>query len=482
MLLPEPSSPATTSPGPIAGSVSNPDSGVSDVVRASDESLNMDQQLDELLDQLDTTQRKVALAMEEPARAVETDIAALELAFDEARANLSEQEQSEQSDALPGADSTLPEMVSQDVAPTDALDASLAEQELLDEEPDGQQDEAGLEGESESTSDVQRDVLDDVASDMLDDSPVESLDNLDDLLNDVLDEELIEEVVNEDPLAEAKESFVNQWLAPESATPEAIAAQDAAIEEAIKAPAASRATPVDPAQAEELLADLDRAIAETASEMIAAETPAAPVVKPVSESGAGSSDTKNAAPDPSTKSSAATASAVTHAAPNAKAAGNWIWSRLEPKLLQGVSMLSKPIAKKPASTRHALGLVGVYTLVIAAACWGWVVFLRPTSVASGAVEPFDFQKSGLPGPELHDAHGAHGGHAADDAHAKAEPADKGGGGGHGTGDAKDGKDKKKPVLNSTAKPIVNKTIDDRTKKAKDAKDGKKTEKKGGSGH
>jgi hypothetical protein len=143
-------------------------------------------------------------------------------------------------------------------------------------------------------------------------------------------------------------------------------------------------------------------------------------------------------------------------------------------------LLNKPLDKKPASTRRALGLVGLYTLVIGAACWGWAMFLRPDAAASAAVEPFDFQKSGLPAPEHHEEHGSDA-HETEAASHGASGGDSGGGHGDAKGDGKG--DKKKPLLDSgDGKSVINKTMDERAKKAKDAAKGGKAEAKKSGGH
>lgn len=265
--------------------------------------------------------------------------------------------------------------------------------------------------------------------------------------------------------------------------------------EAQPAPATPEPTVAAKPEVSPTLDDLDRELAGVASEMLAKEqvpapapTPApqvaapvapevpapAPKVEPVAAAGTPTATRAEQA-------KAAMHSAIATATPKAKAAGSWLRVHVEPKAIAALAVFSKPIASKSKAFKHSLGLVALYTLFVASAFWAYALFLRPAHIETKDAQPFNFQKSGLPSPNMiehassHDAESKDSGHGeASGGHGEAKK-DDGHGGGH--GDAKAGKkDAKKPVLNSDSKSVINKTLDDRTKKAKDAKKGS-----GGSG-
>lgn len=246
------------------------------------------------------------------------------------------------------------------------------------------------------------------------------------------------------------------------------------------------------------LADLDRELAGVANEMLAKEQIAPPVpvspapivqatetpsqtvtqeVTATADSATKIEDLAHSAQSRAQQAKAAMHTAIAHASPKAKAAGSWLKVHVEPTAIAMLAGISKPIASKPKAFKHSLGLVALYTLFIASAFWGYALFLRPTQAKTTEAQPFDFQKSGLPSPEVTERSEGHGEAKAESGgHGDAKKKDDGhGGGGH--GDAKGGKkEAKKPVLNSAdAKSVINKTLEDRKKKPAEAK-------KDGGGH
>jgi hypothetical protein len=451
---------------------------------------NLEQQVDALLAELGATQQKVEQAMQDPPTEAQVDLAVLEAAVQQAGAAQHPDESAAEHSA--------------DLDTTSEPDLELTD-DLVTASDDAHRSDAGLE-------DIVDDLVNDSAPTQVEDATGEQLEAesseaepndteaSDDPDQALLEEQLVdpsaEEGVTENDVAEALAEDLNDLLEDlppqpsagtvageqaagffETEAAEVDAAPAALAEESTQAAAstaqpASSASPkvaVPPTGAADALADLDRAIAQTATEMIKAEAPAAaaPVAPPVQPPVAATP--KEPAP--------AAPAHVAPAPPKAKGVAAWLWTRVEPKLHEGVALLARPLNKKPARTRHALGLVGVYTFIIGAACWGWVMFLRPDTAASAAVEPFDFQKSGLPAPEHKEAHN-------DQAASAAEPKEAAGKGEAKAG-AKDGK--KKPLLNSgDGESVINKTMDDRAKKAKGAakgaaKGGKAEAKKSG-GH
>ena len=492
-----------------------------------DAAASLDQQVSNLLAEIESTQQKVEQAMQDPPVEAQVDLAALEAAVLQASApaepDLELTDDLVTSSEEPGssAEAGLEDIVSDLVAdspvrateqesttqnepttePTDesspALDDEHAASDLIGE-AEGQQADEGADEEADEDSADAVDELADVESGPQDEvetnleADESYVDESAGAVDENGDEQFLDEAAQQE--AEVEEALANDLndllddLPPNPAGDASVAGEQAAeffqAEPATQAdaahaqqpaPAASQRPPavaVPPAGADGALADLDRAIAQTATELIKAEAPVVPVVAATA-----APTPAPAAPAPAPASAAAPL--VTPAPAKAKAAGSWLWSRIEPKLHDSVALLNKPLEKRPAATRHALGLVGVYTLITAAACWGWAMFLRPDTAASAAIEPFDFQKSGLPAPEHKEAHDDHAG-------ASHEPKDAGGhgsssgGGGHGEA-SKDGK--KKPLLDAgDGKSVINKTMDERAKKAREsAKAGKGEAKKSG-GH
>lgn len=509
-----------TSSKPSKGAPASAPSGSAPGADPVDAAAALDQQVTDLLAEIESTQKKVEQAMQDPPLEAQVDLAALEAAVSQAskptEPDLELTDDLVTSSTEPGssaeagledivsdlvidspARATEQESTTQDMATHNEPTAEVTEESLgaaanLEEVDaaeatapldDGQDASDTTEELAESQSEPQDEVDGELeASEDLGDQSDAVVDaNGDEIGEEAVEEELLDEAAQEE--AEVEEALANdlndllEELPPNPAGDASVAGEQAAeffqAEPAAQAPApnaqqpapaASQRAPavaVPPTGADDVLADLDRAIAQTATEMIKAETPVAPIA-------AAAPAPAPAAPTP------APAPAATPVAPpapaKAKAAGSWLWSRLEPKLHDGVALLNKPLEKKPASTRHALGLVGVYTLITAAACWGWVMFLRPDTAASAAVEPFDFQKSGLPAPEHKEAHNEH-------AAAAHETKDAGG---HGEA-AKDGK--KKPLLDTgDGKSVINKTMDERAKKAREAAKAGKGEAKKSGGH
>ncbi len=275
----------------------------------------------------------------------------------------------------------------------------------------------------------------------------------------------------------------------EVATPDALdAASAAASEPALLAEASSDVTEdesipatVDAVSAEpapaavaetgadESLDALDSQIAASADEELANATPAQLLGVPETEL---AEALVKPVPAPKTPEPAAVktevkpAEVAQHAAKDKvrKAAG-WLGHALEPYAAKAAALAAKPLANKPKSVKGAAAMIAANTTLAATVFWGYLIFFRPTQPATAQAEPFDFAKSGLPSPERHEEHGAHGegNAAAADAHGEAK-------------DAKGDKDGAKPIIDSKPKHLLNEVEAER---AKASKGGKAEAKKGG---
>lgn len=261
--------------------------------------------------------------------------------------------------------------------------------------------------------------------------------------------------------------------ASESA-PLAEAASDVAEDESIPATVDAVSDEPAPAAVAETTADesldaLDSQIAASADEELANATPAQLLGVPETELAEALVKPVPApkAPEPATvKTEVKPAEVTQHAAKEKvrKAAG-WLGHALEPYAAKAAALAAKPLANKPKSVKGAAAMIAANTTLAATVFWGYLIFFRPTQPAAAQAEPFDFTKSGLPSPERHDEHGAHG--KADAAAAT----------GHGEAkDAKGGKDGAKPIIDSKPKHLLNEVEAER---AKASKGGKAEAKKGG---
>lgn len=281
-----------------------------------------------------------------------------------------------------------------------------------------------------------------------------------------------DEVATPDALDAASE-------AASEAAPLAEAASDVAEDESI--PATVDAVSDEPAPAavaqttaDESLDALDSQIAASADEELANATPAQLLGVPETELAEALVKPAPApkvpapkVPEPAAvKTEVKPAEVTQHAAKEKvrKAAG-WLGHALEPYAAKAAALAAKPLANKPKSVKGAAAMIAANTTLAATVFWGYLIFFRPTQPAAAQAEPFDFTKSGLPSPERHDEHGAHGkaDAAAADGHGEAK-------------DAKGGKDGAKPIIDSKPKHLLNEVEAER---AKASKGGKAEAKKGG---
>jgi hypothetical protein len=241
--------------------------------------------------------------------------------------------------------------------------------------------------------------------------------------------------------------------------------------------------------------------ADTSAAIVEAEASAAPVARSVAaeasahskpEAKHGGASAGRAAggshADATNSRDGAEREALAHGPSKARAAARSLSHRavraLSPHALKAARLVSAPLAKKPRAIRDAVGWIAANTVFLGACLWVYVLFVRGPHAADARAPAFDFQRSGLPRPEMHDEHaagdghgtdGAHGGgdaHGAkkDDGHAKKDD-------GHGKKDKK--KEERKPLIDAKRDAFVVNNATDPKKKAEAAK--KKDAAKGG-GH